>query len=300
MQEVRGGESDPVVGWDDIDRMVDGHGGLEALLHVVPRDLSDDDFRRLAVTVEAEIVPRLMLMYSEARSDAESRLDPVRGITEEEVERLTRYVLEPDAGHALFYLTTLISSGARIETILLDLLTPVARRLGQMWDEDLHTFVEVTTGLARLQQLLRVVGSTLGGLGEPENQRFRALFAPSPGEQHTFGIFVVEQLFRYDGWLVEVTPQLSTTELGEAVAADWYSLVGLSMSCSQLAGRLAVTIERIRSVSLNPDLRILVGGHAFLADPDLVAEVGADAMATDGQDAVRKAHGLPLAAVRHA
>jgi methanogenic corrinoid protein MtbC1 len=72
------------------------------------------------------------------------------------------------------------------------------------------------------------------------------------------------------------------------------------MSCSQLAGRLAVTIEKVREASLNPDLRILVGGHAFISEPDLAREVGADAMATDGQDAVRKAHALDLAAVRHA
>ena len=291
-------DAGPVVGWDDIDRVVSGHGGLEDISRRLAWDLSDEHFRRLAVTVEAEIVPRLMLMYGEARAAAESRIVAAPPITPDEVAALTRFVLEPDAGPALFYLTSLLTRGARVESILLELLTPVARRLGEMWDEDVHSFVEVTTGLARLQQLLRIVGSTVGTLGEPTHQSFRALLAPSPGEQHTFGIFIVEQMFRHDGWLVEMAPELSTTELSEMVAGEWYTLLGLSMSCSRFAGKLAVTIDRVRQASLNPDLRILVGGHAFLSDPDLAAEVGADAMATDGRDAILKANALPLAPVR--
>ncbi len=294
------GDTEPVVRWDEIDRILNAHGSLEDVANDIRQRFPADHFDRLAVTVEAEIIPRLMMMYrgDGASPDAVAHAD--HAVTAEDVDRLTGFVLRPDAAPALDYVTSLMARGARVETILLKLLSPVARRLGEMWDEDVHSFVEVTTGLSRLQQLLRIVGSAVGCLGERDNHRFRALFAPSPGDQHTFGIFIVEQFFRYDGWTVEVAPQLSTTEIAEAVAEDWYTMLGFSLSCSHFAGRLAVTIERARAASANPDLRILVGGHAFLEDPDLVTQVGADAMARDGQDAVARAHGLPLAAVRHA
>lgn len=301
MPGIRDG-SDPLVRWEEIDRILDTHGSLEDIANVSRNALSADHFDRLAVTVEAEIIPRLMMLHRGEETEPATG-DPARAlrpaVRREDVEHLTTLVLSNDAAPALGFVTEMMARGAAAEQILLELLSPVARRLGEMWDDDTRSFVEVTTGLARLQQLLRVVGSAFGSLSDRSNQRLRALFAPSPGDQHTFGIFIVEQFFRYDGWMVEVAPQLSTKELVEAVSDEWYTILGFSLSCAEFAGRLAVTIDRVRSASLNRDLRVIVGGHAFLGDPDLAAQVGADAMARDGRDAVARAHDLPLAAVRY-
>jgi hypothetical protein len=52
----------------------------------------------------------------------------------------------------------------------------------------------------------------------------------------------------------------------------------------------AVAAARRRSA--NPDLRVLVGGPAFLDNPELVRLVGADAMAMDAPSAVVSAVNL--------
>jgi methanogenic corrinoid protein MtbC1 len=60
---------------------------------------------------------------------------------------------------------------------------------------------------------------------------------------------------------------------------------------SRLDG-LAHCIRSVRRASHNPDLYVMVGGPLFLAQPDLVTRVGADAAATDAASAVRQAGGL--------
>ena len=50
---------------------------------------------------------------------------------------------------------------------------------------------------------------------------------------------------------------------------------------------MGLAIAAIRSNSTNPDIKIIVGGHTFLEDPDLVDKVGADHLAKDALDAVQ-------------
>jgi methanogenic corrinoid protein MtbC1 len=48
----------------------------------------------------------------------------------------------------------------------------------------------------------------------------------------------------------------------------------------------------IRQASRNRDITVMVGGRLFLERPELVAKVGADAMATDARQAVMVADGV--------
>ncbi len=50
--------------------------------------------------------------------------------------------------------------------------------------------------------------------------------------------------------------------------------------------------RRVRQVSRNADIRVLVGGHLFGADPSLVQQLGADGHATDADSAVVMARRL--------
>ncbi|NJK90043.1 MAG: cobalamin B12-binding domain-containing protein [Myxococcales bacterium] len=100
--------------------------------------------------------------------------------------------------------------------IFLDLLAPVARLLGDLWLIDLCTFTDVTIGLSRLQQLVRELapafedGHDLRGFGH------RALLAPAPGEQHTFGMHLVEEFLRRAGWDVGCVPSVRPASFSAA------------------------------------------------------------------------------------
>ena len=120
----------------------------------------------------------------------------------------------------------------------------------------------------------------------------RALFAPVPGSQHTFGVLMVSEFFRREGWQVWMELGSSETTLLEAVKKDWYEVIGLSVGIEAHVESLTNTIRHIRSSSANPNTKILIGGPLLATSPDLYKEVGADGAAGDAASAVELARSL--------
>ena len=184
-----------------------------------------------------------------------------------------------------------------LESVCLDLLAPAARHLGDLWSEDICSFTDVTIGLMRLQSALLAVTVPALGLASGADGRRTLLLAPLPGEQHTFGLTMVAGFFERAGWDVTLIAQ-GAAESGApdrieaAVRANWYGVVGLSAgSTVQLAG-LPRFLPRLRAISRNPDLAIMLGGPIFVAQPELARELGADTTAANGAHAVQVAEEL--------
>jgi methanogenic corrinoid protein MtbC1 len=180
-----------------------------------------------------------------------------------------------------------LSAGVAIETVLLGLLTPAARHFGDLWAEDLVGFAEVTLVVYALQhQLRRIVPAMVGEHGFAGGDLGAALLLPTPGEQHSFGLLMVAEFLRKAGWAVWTEFPASSGEVGDIVAADWFSLVGLSIGGVALRDVLARSVSEIRRRSANPDVAVLLGGPAVLLYPALADEVGADGAARDAVEAV--------------
>jgi methanogenic corrinoid protein MtbC1 len=163
--------------------------------------------------------------------------------------------------------------------------------MGDLWLADECSFIDVTIGLARLQQVVRELSPSFEPeLAEARPTR-RALLLTAPGEQHTLGVSMVEQFFRRAGWEVAAPPKGEASAVN-LVRKEWFTMVGFSVSCVELLDGLQSTIRSLRHTSRNPDLIVMVGGNAFIDQPDLVSRVGADAMAADGRQAVLGLNGL--------
>jgi len=250
-----------------------------------------DRQRRLTRTIESEIIPRLMLVHgtpweAQAASRAEGHA-PDAG----DVEGFVALLLAPSQGSAAAFVEAAREHGTPLEAVFLDLFAPAARRIGELWDADLCDFVEVTMALSRLQNLLRELAPSFETEGVPVSGR-RVLLAPAPGEQHTFGLALVEEFFRRDGWEVWVEGPGSADDLAACLGRNWFGVVGLSVSGDRLLDRLAPAIRAIRRASLNRAVGIMVGGRIFMENPALVASVGADATAADARQAVCRAQAL--------
>jgi methanogenic corrinoid protein MtbC1 len=243
----------------------------------------------LVSTIEREIIPRLVLAHRggavspHAIEAADAELDSSH------VAQFCRLVLRDDLEALMDYVARTRERGVPLDRIYLDLLAPVARRLGDMWLADACDFTTVTLGLWRLHQVLHELSPSFQTDGEPLAEGKRALLAATPGEQHTFGLFMVAEFFRRSGWEVVDGPAFSARELTAAVRHDWFAVTGFSLSCSANAERLAELIRDVRQASRNRAISIIVGGAVFIDQPELVAQVGADASARDGREAVRLA-----------
>lgn len=239
--------------------------------------------------IEGEIIPRLMLttqmpMHADVpRDELEA---PSDAFAAHSVEAFARRAIEEDPGALVSHVHALMDAGASHEDVLLKLLTPAARRLGKMWEDDSADFADVTIGLMKLHRVLeRIRSEAPAGLGEGGASP-RILLTAAPGEQHLFGIVMVGEFFSRSGWRVccDVSPE--DAQLVNTVACDDYDVVGISASGSVDVKGLKALIRDVRAASCNQDLVILAGGQAFNEDVDLAKRIGADATAADGVRAV--------------
>lgn len=205
---------------------------------------------------------------------------------------LTTVLREHEAAVACAYAHVMRSRGVGLETLLLDVLAPAARRLGDLWMQDACSFVEVTDGLGHLHEVLHALDPGGRAPTAPVAGGSRIILASCPGEQHTFGLAVVAGLFRHAGWQVRQEHGMSAAVVVQAVRRDWFDVVGLSASCEDRLDALAGTIRKVRRGSRNRAVRVLVGGNVFACRPELAALVGADATSFDGRQAVHQAQRL--------
>ncbi len=254
-----------------------------------PHAPSDADRRlaRLAQAIEHEIIPRLMMAHRGAPTCPTVALDgPALGA--HDVEEFARLVLESDEDAAQACVETLLARGVAVEAVFHDLLAPTARHLGELWNQDLCDFTEVTLGLGRLQRVLRETSAQLAqpaAAGAARELDRRILLLPSPGEQHTFGLVMAAEFFRRAGWDVAGGPWENGEDAATLVGSEWYDVVGFSLGHDGHVDRLAECIAAVRQASRNGHVVIMVGGPLLGQQPEIVQRVGADLYAADGRHA---------------
>lgn len=265
--------------------------------------------RELSRVIENLVIPRLIagLDDSMAKTDA-IRSDPGGGlpsqisISKTDIAAFARLSLDNQPEAMLDYVDAQLALGCSVETLYIDLLAPAARELGREWETDSLDFVEVTMGLWRIQEVLRELSARVPPKVAQRGMRPAALFAPIPGEQHSFGTLMVGDCFERAGWQVDVLIEPGQSELNTHCAERFYDLIGLTVTSDCTSGSLRSLVTTLRAISRNPDVRIMVGGRFINEHPEFVALSGADATAEDAVSAIALAEqlvrSLPNAEVR--
>ena len=248
------------------------------------REAVDMRLALLSRAIEHEIIPRLMLAHQTPDACISLLQASAPQVSADDVRAFAKLVLAPDENVAHACIEAMRVRGISVETIYLDLLAPVARYLGELWEQDLCDFTEVTVGLGRLQQVLRELSPAFGHSNDQASGR-SVLLLPGPGEQHTFGLVMVAEFFRRAGWDVGGGPWEAGADPVLMVKREWFDVVGFSLGNEGHVDELAACIKSVKAAALNPNMCVIVGGPIFLQRPEFVAYVGADAAATDGSKA---------------
>jgi methanogenic corrinoid protein MtbC1 len=260
---------------------------LARAAQLTPRaELSATQMGWLVNTIEHEIIPRLVKSTRDASHAA------VTARAQAATAKLAQLILENHAGVAGEFIEELRAEGMQLEAIYLDVMAPAARHLGKMWEDDLCDFTAVTIGLWRLQQLMYELSPAFQDDAEHGVHVLRTMLVPVPGSQHTLGLLMVAEFFRRAGWAVWGDPAATVPDLLKAVKTQYFDLAGFSVGSETHFDLLARTIKDIRKQSQNPAIRIMVGGPVIVANPELVAVVGADGTAPDASQAVEMARKL--------
>jgi methanogenic corrinoid protein MtbC1 len=217
-----------------------------------------------------EVIGRLSTQLRSSGKDG-------RAPSPEEIQRLCNALLSSDAGASANMLSQIQSQGTSIADIYIFYLATAARRLGEMWEADEISFLEVTIGASRILAILRALRDLFQS-SRPMRER-SALFAAVPGEQHTIGITMAADLFRREDWDIELIVGASHEEIIDRLVDSDASVVGLTAHGEKSLGPLLRLIPAIRIA--NPAGRILLCGTIGAFSDDILSLTGADGFADD-------------------
>jgi excisionase family DNA binding protein len=192
--------------------------------------------------------------------------------------RLESRLVAGDAPGSWSVVEAAMAAGAELDEIYLDVLTPAMVSIGERWATgELDISIEHrATGIA-----MRIVGR----IGPRFTRRGRsrgvvALGAPA-GEFHALPVAMLGDLLRLRGWEVSDFGVDVPSESIAHVIRETSDLlaVGLSAMSSDNLPALAAACAVARET--DPDVLVVVGGHAVLDDEHAVA-LGAHARASGG------------------
>lgn len=250
--------------------------------------------------VEADVIPRLVQTQRVAfRAAGHANAPPP--LNERHVIDLVALLLDGDSPAVEAYVVARSREGRAAESLCLDLLSPAARHLGELWEQDICDFAQVSLGLHQLHRVLCSMHPAFDFTSAPAPiVPPRALLVPMPGEQHSFGLAIVVQFLRRAGWHIWSGAVPSREDLLTLVRSERFAVIGLSLACADRLDNVAVTIRALRAASRNRAVAVMVGGPAFAGQPALAGMVGADATARDGREAVHNAAALLCATASEA
>lgn len=265
--------------------------------HFMSSDISlREDFgarqARLARLISSKVIPQLLRLHAEVAPEA----PPVEVLIEAlapsnaDITSLADIILGSDLEAAVAYVMVLRERGLSMDTLFVEVLEPTARLLGEMWDHDQCDFIDVTIGVSRLQKLLAIFNNS--HIVPALNSRRHVLMAMTPGDQHYFGVTMVERFLLAAGWKVQTQLSGTAEDIAETASCNWFAVAGFTMGSEQMIDSLKTAIARVRECSQNPTIGIMVGGPLFTANPSMAMEVGADATATNAPGAVLVAQKL--------
>jgi methylmalonyl-CoA mutase cobalamin-binding subunit len=162
----------------------------------------------------------------------------------------------------------------------------VARRLGQDWVDDCASFADVSIGTARLQAILRDIGSGWSADDDGARDGPAVLLLVPEGEQHTLGAMVVIGQLRRAGVSVCLRTAADTAGLRDLFAQRGFDAALISLACVERVALAAKLVKTLKDLSRNT-LPVAAGGAVLLQDRDALTCLGADIVTNDLETALR-------------
>lgn len=246
---------------------------------------------QLTQFIRGQVIPRLAQAHGLAVTMPSAPISaPIipAAPSAKDVSDFANLAFQTDSATVVARIEALVASGVSMDRVYLDWVAPAARQLGCDWDIDRANFSEVTLGLWRLQQSLHALSPKFQESQKHTAMPRRALLVSAPKEQHTLGLFMLSEFFRRAGWEVWSDLPGDYSEVAAKVSEEWYDLVGISVGTEVKLEALTVAVTKLRHVSRNPDVVVMVGGPIFVDHPEIAAAAGADFTAHDAPDAVSR------------
>ena len=244
----------------------------------------------LLSVIESQIIPRLLDAHPSVKAlDLEHAQADLVAASEQDMLDFAQACLATDSQAVFNHLDVLRDKGLGTQTVFLDVITPAARYLGDLWEQDKMDFTLVAQGLLRMHHAMRHLGYETQDGPQSAGDVRRIMLASAPGSQHILGLAMVSEFFRADHWQVVVEISTSEQALVHAVAHEWFDVIGLSVGLIEQLPHIPALIARLKSASRNPNAFVILGGPALLQAKMDGIELAADAISVNAAEAVKLA-----------
>ncbi|MFW9984557.1 MAG: B12-binding domain-containing protein, partial [Candidatus Odinarchaeota archaeon] len=199
-------------------------------------------------------------------------------------------LLQGDRKNASKLILEAVEKGTDIRDIYLQVLENVQLEIGRLWqtnqlDVAEEHFSTAVTGLVMAQLYPYIKKS-----GQPERTLVAACVA---GELHDLGVRMVSDFFELSGWKTYfVGANTPATSILQAVTSQEADLLALSATIPLHVVEAENVITALRKTNNCKDVKIIVGGRAFMIDQELWKKIGADGFALDAKSALDVAASL--------
>lgn len=234
-------------------------------LRFVGRALPQDSVSVLA----QEVVKRLAFRIPKS-NDARKTLD------DSDIEELCAALLSSDEDAGEHIILSAKRDGIDTKDLYLGYITGAARRLGEMWEDDTASFIEVTMASGRLYRIIRGLRHVLAAGMADGRADCPVFFALVPQETHTLGIEIATDLFRREGWDVDMALDMDHDELVERSESRNYKAIVLVANSDQMMEPLTRLIVALRITQ--PLAHIVVAGNILNHHPRIADITGVDAV----------------------
>ncbi|MEO0929483.1 MAG: cobalamin-dependent protein [Pseudomonadota bacterium] len=197
--------------------------------------------------------------------------------SDDQIEHLCHALLANDDQAGAAFIHDMRSAGASIDAVYLKYLAGAARMLGEWWDDDLVSFPHVTLATSRMYAIMRAMRHQFPIPTAATGRS--AVFASVPGEAHTLGLRIATDLFRKDGWKIDlVIAESHDATVCDIVRSD-APLIGFSAGgrhSLQALSRLVIALRIEKPAAL-----LFVSGQVIEDASEAVKLLGVDGMAGD-------------------
>lgn len=195
---------------------------------------------------------------------------------------------ESDQAHKSL-IAAMIANGISSDDIHDVYVPDAARILGEMWVQDRASFVDVTVGASRLQDLFRSRDRT--GADKvlarciPLGQS--VLMVVPIFEDHSIGAFVAADQFRRHGLWVHMAIGLEAGELNDLAGSGRFAMIGVTSGSAKTLEPLAYLVECMRAASPNCP-PIVVGGNFVTRSKEAEKRIDADFVVRTAREAIER------------
>ena len=242
-------------------------------LRLVETELPQDAISNLA----REVVRRLAFRMPRHENVADLP-------TQSEIDLLCAALLSGDDRAADQFILAARRDGVDTAAISRGYVAGAARKLGQMWDDDRISFIDVTLACGKLYGIIRGLRHVLAPQTIQGRETRPALFALVPGETHTLGIEIATDHFRRDGWDVDMLMGLDHDAMVAEADLRHYEAIVLVANSDRMLEPLTRLSLALRITQ--PLAHIIVAGGILDHHPDILRLVGAEAVMADLDSAI--------------